>query len=188
MYKRQDPTGIAFQVGDISINDKASVAPLIKKLRPIIEGLFVWPWTSFLAATAAHARALQVQEFVDTTLKDSATEDTAMDLKETANNGAELNQAIAAVTRQKTEHLQKQIDQLTQQLRSVPKNLPSGAGTTTAATQKVETLDNRDRMAKKPAQPPTLLLPPTPERTQLRKKRRRKTSAELPTDNCRRRF
>jgi hypothetical protein len=134
-HKYTNPTGTAFQVGDISINDKASIAPLVEKLCPIIEGLFVRPWTSFIAANDAYAQALQVQEFVDTTLKDSVTKETAMDVKETANDGVELNQAIAAATRQKTEHLQKQIDRLTQQLRSIPKNLSSGAATNITGPQ-----------------------------------------------------
>jgi hypothetical protein len=45
-HKHTDPLGTAIDLGDLTINDKASVAPLIEKLHPIIQGLFTRPWDS----------------------------------------------------------------------------------------------------------------------------------------------
>jgi hypothetical protein len=61
-----------------------SVAPPAARFNPLLEGLFVRSWDSFITETNAHERALRLQEFTEFSLKETSTQTTTMDLEETA--------------------------------------------------------------------------------------------------------
>jgi hypothetical protein len=81
-HKYTDSPGNVHQVGDIPDADRLIVAPLVAAYKPIMLGLFVHPWDPYNTATEKHLRSLQIQEFVELSLKATATENTAMDLED----------------------------------------------------------------------------------------------------------
>jgi hypothetical protein len=112
--------------GHIEDGDVAHVAPCIPAFKDLIGCLFVRPWDAYLGATAQNDRLLKVQKRVEEHNKNSSTSATAIDFEETTADGDNIREAVLTVIQQETKRLQQQINKLSQQLRSAPKNLPGG--------------------------------------------------------------
>jgi len=73
---------------DIAEVHQETVIDCVDPFFKILEGLLVRPWDCYKETLAQQKRALLINQYIDEKNKKDATEDTAMDLKDTPTDGA----------------------------------------------------------------------------------------------------
>jgi hypothetical protein len=120
---------------DIADVHQDTVSECLDPFSEILAGLLVRPWDAYQDRVSQQNRDLKILKFIEEKKKRDATEDTVMDLEEIPADGATIREVALAETRKENKTLKTQIDRLTQQMRSLQKNLPSGAPPTKGSRQ-----------------------------------------------------
>jgi hypothetical protein len=120
----------------------------------------VRPRDIYKETAAQQKRALLISQYIDEKNKKDATEDTAMDLKDTLTDSATIREVALAETRKENKTLKNQVERLTQQMRSLQKNSPAGAPPAKGSPQ-TKMDQNRRQSAEKPPLSPNALPPAT---------------------------
>lgn len=93
-----------------------TVEPTAAGLNFLLNSFFVQRWDTYLQAKAEEARLLLLKEFIDTTLKESATVPVAMALNEITMESPQLAAFVSDQVKKFTDKLRGQVSQLQKQL------------------------------------------------------------------------
>jgi hypothetical protein len=125
-------------------------------LKNILHALFVRSWTAYLGVKAEQQRQLELQEFIETSFKQDATDPVSMELDTLTVESPALHEFIAREIAKNTKGLQIQVSSLQNKLYA--KNQTPGANKPSArSSNKKGTVKNLSTRPKKGAAPTTAL-------------------------------
>jgi hypothetical protein len=116
-----------------------AVIPAEESFCNLLEALFVRSWTAYLSTQEEQVRALQLKEFVDRSMKTSATAPVAMDVDNITVDSPALKDFVADEVTKATEALRKQVKGLQVRLQT-PKNDSRGASSSARNKKKTDTV------------------------------------------------
>jgi hypothetical protein len=109
----------------LSIERQLPIIAGKEPLKNLLHSLFVQSWNAYLAVKADQQRQLDLQEFLEASLKDSATAPVAMMLDGLTLESPELQEFVTSAIANQTKSLQSQVSKLNNQLNA--KNQSKGA-------------------------------------------------------------
>jgi hypothetical protein len=136
----------AHEHATLSLDRQHPVEPGEEPLRNLLEALFVQSWNAYLGVKAEQQRQLDLQEFLEVSLKTTATEVVAMELDSLTLESPELQEFVNSAIAAKTKGLQTQVSKLNNQLNA--KNQNKGAKKPGAQPQKQK--GKRNQTTRKP--------------------------------------
>jgi hypothetical protein len=140
------PTG-AHQHSTLELHETYAVDAAEVSFKELVDALFCRSWLAYIHAKQQTQRQLELQEYVETQLKERATQPVAMEIDQITTDSPELAEAVKAQVAQHTKSLQAQVSRLTNTLNGL-KNMPSGATKSGARQQKKK--DSTPRAAQQP--------------------------------------
>jgi hypothetical protein len=123
------------QYSTLDLDEIHTVDAAEESFRDLIDALFVRSWSAYLDAKDKNQRQLELQEYVESQLKERATAPVAMDIDQITTDSPELADAVKAQVAKQIKSLQTQVSRLTNKLNET-KNMPSGAPRSRAQPKK----------------------------------------------------
>jgi prophage DNA circulation protein len=123
------------QHSTLDLSETYAVESAESSFKDLIDALFCRSWTAYLSAKEKTQRQFELQEFVESQLKERATAPVAMEIDQITTNSPELADAVQAQVAKHTKSLQSQVSRLTNQLNGL-KNISSGASKESRALTK----------------------------------------------------
>jgi hypothetical protein len=135
--------------GSLPLERKYPVEAAEESFTNLLEAVFVRSWNAYLGIKAEQQRQLDLQEYLETSLKNAATAPVAMQLDNLTLDSIELKDFVASTIADQTKSLQSQISKLTNQLNA--KNQTSGATKSSARPEKKKDQNQTTRQQKSKA-------------------------------------
>jgi hypothetical protein len=141
----------AHEHGTLSLERQHALEAAGDTLKNILSALFTRSWSAYLGVKAEQQRQLELQEFVETSFKKTATIPVAMDIDQITLDSPALKEFISKEITGKTKGLQAQVSSLQNKLHA--KNKTSGANKAGAQSTNKKGSKNPSSRSKKDTAP-----------------------------------